>query len=241
MGVEDADRPRCPASTKFVDGRMDGDLQKGNYSLVFKTITAARDYQNHLAKLHKLAKDYAPTSLYSPLAPAPGADDPFDTGENQERLLRSYALVPSSHILDNNIVMYPFPDDLLGILARGGYRAVVYGNDPATGTVFHKVLLTFEGMQPSLEMISLAFYRSGRLRGLPWGIANNDVKHFNEVSGKRLEPKAYYKKFVVPFEDEGNAQRFVRAWHRQRLNWWNDEWVTPRGMEDTMINATLLW
>ncbi|GME23380.1 hypothetical protein GTA08_BOTSDO05167 [Neofusicoccum parvum] len=253
-----------PTSSKYIEGWSDPDFIKvipvrdeqtlerlDRYFILFRTVRAARNFQEHVKKLHTIVKSYAPSSLNSPLPPPPGFHD--DSGRDINAAMQSYTIgPPSSNFIYCSIIPTPYPRPIRQLLTAGGYEPIISTSTAAASVT--KVLLHFEGAQPSLADIRRTISRDGKDRWLPWQIVGGTnsadgivrlTTHLSrdEAVGNDIDALVVRKvppRYVISFEDKAEAQRFVRRWNRTSFGWSVND-VYENGEGAPQARAEVLW
>lgn len=229
------------------------------YYVLFRNVRAARDFQENVRKLHLLVKSHAPTSLSSTLPTPPGFTD--DKGIDLHAAIQSYTIGPPiSDRIHCNVVPTPYTKNLRQVFMAGGYEPIVnHSNpvDPAGASqepAVAKVLLHFDGAQPTLGEIRTTIARDGKDRWLPWAIVGGTnsrdgifriTNHFsrNEAVGSDVAALMVRKvapRYMITFETKAEAQRFVRRWHRRPFQW-SVNGVYENGEGPPQARVELLW
>ncbi|KAI4163903.1 MAG: hypothetical protein LQ342_002400 [Letrouitia transgressa] len=224
--------------------------QLGHYYLLFPNPAYARTYQHHVAHVHRTAQTYTPTSLESPLPPAPGM---MSEGVDLYSMLQDYALYPPSQKVSLRSVFSPYAQPVKELLRQRGYRQIMEPTDK-TGRA---VLLWADGLQLTARMIRTAIDKDGRDRGLEWTLEDKGRGAVTQV--QRTEPpleeaessssredesqepqrSSGLAKWIVSFQDENEARRFVRLWHMKPLPHIVDSTGGTRAASP--VHAELIW
>lgn len=212
------------------------------YFVLFPNPAYARIYQHHVTGLHRMAKTYTPTSIESPL---PLQKHSIIEGEDAQALLRDYALCTPSQRFQLISLFAPYSTSINRLLDHGGYPQLTEGEN-ITGRA---VLFWVVGLQPTTGMVEQELGADGRKRGMVW-----------KTSVKKLEPPTKpqessavvvdqvaaasmpgikgqirkARKWVITFESETEARRFIRAWHYRPF-------PSARGEEPGLSRAEFLW
>ena len=231
-------------------------LFQNRYYLVFPDPDLARSYQKRAEYLHKLAQTYTPVAFQTSLLPAIGT---LVGGEDAGALVREYTLVPPSQSLSLHIIHRPYHLSLLRMLAANGTVPLVH---PVNRTG-RSVLLWVDGYQPSTWDIRHMIARDGQTRGIRWSPAigkgaveqfNGQQRHVLSSLGDREEDqvseaddveveanKVFYKRWLVSFEDEVEARRFIRVWHKRPFPLWLFGLAWEEGEPLPLINTEFMW
>ncbi len=222
----------------------------GEYLLLFSSPSSSHAYWNHVRQQHQLSRVHTPNSLSTQLAPPPGY---LVDGQDVHALLQDYALKPPTSQLRLRRLESPLPPHLRNLVNQGGYPELISSETNSS----YPILFTVDGAQPSYYDIKQAIHQDGKDRGLMWTAltSKNSIRKFetatpksedeadeNIFDGREKAPSyARYKpaRWILSFQSEAEAQRFVRTWHRR-------EFPLPRGSSTygeppPMINAEILW
>ena len=234
-----------------------------NYYLLFSNPAYARAYQNQVIHLHQLAQTYTPTSLDFPIRPAPGVLD--TKGQDVYALLQDYTISPPSARMSLRVSIPPYHANLQRILQHEGYPQLVQSGDKAG----RAVLFWVDGYQPSALSLKTMLAKDGQDRNLQWGPLRGKgeievLQVHGEVNGEENEPNdpsAYadetglsgwgdidlkpkrhgYHRWIISFEDEAEARRFVRLWHRRPYPFPMQEENPSQGEPDPLVHAEFMW
>ena len=195
----------------------------GHYLLLFPNPASARVYQNHLRHLHALSGTHTPTSIESPMAPAPGM---VVDGEDVYTLLKDYALYPSSQKISLTMLSQPYGSTIQRTLDHHGYPELVLPNNRSG----RSVLCWVNGSSPTTHVLKTFLVKDGQQRGLQWGNLSNsewitslksvtaqteEVEDVERLPDTEFGPKKRMMRWIISFENDSEAWRFVRSWHRQ--------------------------
>ena len=226
-------RSTTNALLKVIPGRDQLTLQPlGHYFLLFPNPAYARAYQNHVVHTHRLATTHTPTSLESPMAPPKGM---IIEGDDVHALLQNYALAPPSQKISLKVLFPPYPAGVKRLIDDGGYLQLVMPEEKAG----RAVLFWVSGHQPHTNVVREAIALDGRDRGMEWALLKGrksvekvdgspkpwDTEGLEEARSEEIEggedlgsARQAYPRWIITFEDENEARRFVRAWHRRPFN-----------------------
>jgi hypothetical protein len=233
----------------------------GHYFIVFSTTASAHAYLEHLVHVQKLARQYTPTSLASPIPPPPGY---LINGEDVHALIKDFTLICPAQTL--NVATYSigpgFTKFKAQLFERGGYPEIV-GEGRAK---VPQVLLTMvAGPQPTYYELGDAIGKSGRDRNRAWQLVEHpdrirmiemDRYARSHLNGKddggdyrervaKLKKPDYGQRWILTFLDVEEAKSFVRCWHQRPLPWMRrkaeEEEYSRYGKQVTMVEAELLW
>ena len=177
-------------------------------------------YQSYVIHLDQLAKKYTPTSYASPIMPPPGM---LINGENVYTLLQDYTLCASSQRLSIRLLQPPYATSITSMLQNNGYPKIVSPIDKSG----RSVLFWVNGRRPSTLLIEEMLDKDGMNRGSKWGPRNgkgsielikssyelNEAENSHSTNDIELKD-SNFSRWIVAFEDENEARRFVRTWHR---------------------------
>ncbi|KAK8169624.1 hypothetical protein IWX90DRAFT_485549 [Phyllosticta citrichinensis] len=226
--------------------------RKGAYNILFRSANGALHFQKRLRNLHDIVSKQAPTSMLSPRAHPLSLTDP-ETGESFIAALKLYTLGPPSQRgnVYAKVLSEPWPHETARLVHNGGYPQVV---DRAPG-IAAKVLLHFDGMQPTKYEIVDAIRADGHDRGVPWDIPGGHNGGPTVVAGvvqlstarrgdaysdtaalmRKLPPR-----WLISFRSKAEAHRFVRRWHRRPFPWQPKEYA-EYGEDMPTVRAEVLW
>lgn len=195
----------------------------GRYFILFTNSLHARTYQDHVFRLHRLAKTHTPTSIESPLPLQPGV---VIEGEDAYTLLQDFSLCPPSQTIQLKLLSPLNPaGQMKRVLDQRGYRPISGETDKAR----RSVLFSVDGQHFSTAMIKHTLVADGRDRGLAWDISidrldnsieaadgfedsmSTSTEEHAELGARRHSPSTW----VISFTNENEARRFIRAWHRR--------------------------
>ena len=213
----------------------------GRYFILFPNPAYARTYQNHVLRLHRIAKTHTPTSIESPLPLQPGV---VIEGEDAYTMLQDYSLCPPSQRIQLKLLFPPYTAGIKQVLVQRGYH-------PLSGRMnksWRSVLFWVDGQQLPTSVIKNTVAADGRDRGLAWdilidrldtsklaadGVEGSMSAEKNEVKGtgaRRYAPA----RWVMSFPDENEARRFIRAWHRRPF-------PLAQGDDPALVQAEFIW
>ncbi|MCJ1405460.1 hypothetical protein MMC11_008688 [Xylographa trunciseda] len=234
-----------------------------SYYLLFSNPAYARAYQNQVIYLHQLAQTYTPTSLESPMFLTPGVLD--TKGQDVYALLQDFAIAPPSVRMSLRVSLPPYHANLQRLLENEGYQQLVQSDNKAG----RAVLFWVDGYQPSALSLRTMLAKDGQDRGLQWGPLNgkgeievlhvdaensggengeNDVTASEDGPGlsewrdNELKPKKHgHQRWIISFEDEAEARRFVRIWHRRPYSFPLQDESPSQGEPEPLVHAEFLW
>ncbi|KAL9097622.1 MAG: hypothetical protein Q9165_000519 [Trypethelium subeluteriae] len=216
-----------------------------------------RLWTTEVVRLHQLSTTHTPTSLISMIPPPPGF--PID-GEDAHAKMQSYALYPPSVNPDIRLEDQPFDEWTVSEVVRGDVNQLM--RRPTKRG--HEVLLAVDGPQPSVFDVRTTIAKDGMNRGMPWAtlpgpdhgvtelklaislhgelhqrILDDQWMEEGRENGKRNDHARMFNKWIVAFQTDAEAKRFVRAWHKMPLpTWWHG---TQYEEIPSIVHAELLW
>ena len=196
-----------------------------------------------------MARTHTPTSITSPLPPTRGM---VISGEDVHALLQDYALCPPSQTLSLRTLFSPYSHSVKRLLDHGGYDAVVQPQEKTAKAV----LLWVEGYQPSTHALKDVIARDGSNRGMSWGVTDGEgsieklkipaasaeeSEDSGSVADLELRPRKHagFSRWVITFDDEAEARRFARCWHRRLYPMPSDRIIF--GEPPPLVHAEFLW
>ncbi|MCJ1321688.1 hypothetical protein MMC15_007033 [Xylographa vitiligo] len=234
-----------------------------SYYLLFSNPAYARAYQNQVIDLHRMAQTYTPTSLDFPMPPLPGVLD--TKGQDVHALLQDFTISPPSARMSLRVLIPPYHANLQRLLENEGYPQLVQPENKAG----RAVLFWVDGHQPSALSLRTMLSKDGRDRGLQWGplrghgeievlqvhaehnggeIGEGDTadpgdrNDRSEWRDTELKPKRHgHQRWIISFEDEVEARRFVRVWHRRPYPFPLQEETPSYGEPYPLVHAEYMW
>lgn len=220
-------------------------LRTGDYFLLFRSRAAATLYRRYALSRHRESRLHVPVERGPRVAPAPRIRP---DGRMEETAAR-FALASPMLALQMRVQSAPFNPRLRGVVEAGGYDALLAGAQSA-----HEVLVWFEGAGPTMFALRGAVRRDGEERGCAWatvgemnGVREVRIHHLDPHPGspRRAEGQVpvakfaqrYLKRFIVSFETEAEARRFVMDWHRRDPG----ELGLEGGQDSEVVNCEYLW
>lgn len=213
----------------------------GRYFILFPNPAYARTYQNHVVRLHRIARTHTPTSIESPLPLQPGV---VIEGEDAYKLLQDYSLCPPSQRIQLKLLFPSYSASIKQVLDQRGYRPL-FGETNKTG---RSVLFSVEGQHLPTSVIKNTVAADGRDRGLAWNVSidkldtsaaaadgfehstSTETAEFAELGARHHAPF----RWVMSFSNENEARRFIRAWHRRPF-------PSARGDNPALVQAEFIW
>lgn len=212
-----------------------------HYFLIFPNPSYARTYQNYIVKLHNVAQTHTPTSLESPLPPPAGT---VVGEEDVYSLLQDYALCPPSQNISLISLFAPYKATVKNLIDHQGHPQLCC----PTNRAGRAVLFWVEDLHPTASAIRSAIDQDSRDRGLPWAThGNRYVEKYDpsvalaegfERQDRTGAPSNSSVRWIITLNDEDEARRFVRAWHRRPFPVPSDY---AKGEVIPIINAQYLW
>ena len=153
-------------------------------------------------------------------------------GDNVHALLQDYALCPPSQKISLKMLFPPYSAGVKRLINQRGYTQLVSHNEKAG----RAVLFWVNGHQPSTNLVRNVIAQDGRDRGMEWIPVNRrnsiekvdvpivigDAEDLDDSESKEIEDveepggtRRHYPRWIIPFVDEDEARRFVRAWHQR--------------------------
>ncbi len=212
--------------------------QAGYYFILFPNPAYARTYQSHVVHLHRVARTHTPTSIESPLPVQPGV---VVEGENGYALLQDYALCSPSQRLQLKLMYPAYKPSTKALLQGRGYPQLVDGEDKTGRSVLFRV----DGQQITTPVVRSTIAADGRQKGLAW---NFSIEKLNTAqcsledygsseygTSAELRPQRHIApRWILSFEDENEARRFIRTWHQTTF-------PLARGDGPRLVHAEFLW
>ena len=213
----------------------------GRYFILFPNPAYARTYQNHVIRLHRIAKTHTPTSIESPLPLQPGV---VIEGEDAYTLLQDYTLCPPSQRIQLRLLFPSYTASIKQILDRRGYYPLLR----KTVKTGRSVLFSVDGQRLPTSVVKQTVAADGRDRGLAWEISidrldtsivaadgfedstSTEKEELVELGARHHAPS----RWVISFSSENEARRFIRAWHRRPF-------PSVRGDDPALVQAEFIW
>ncbi|MCJ1357257.1 MAG: hypothetical protein MMC33_007253 [Icmadophila ericetorum] len=234
---------------EIIPGRSTDTLQPTSiYFLIFRNTAYAQLFEKHLHHRHRLATKYTPKSLESPPSPPPGK---LINNEDVYSLLQDFALCPPSARLSLRVLPPPYAGSIKALLNKGGYNRIVTPQNKSG----RSVLFWVEGIRPTMFSVRTMLAKNGQERGLQWGPlrgygsiemleSSQEVDEVEPESPTETDLKhkrAKVARWIIAFEDEAEARRFIRVWHRQPYPFALLQEKTPPGQPPSLVHAEFLW
>jgi hypothetical protein len=226
---------------KVIPGRDQETLEpQGHYFILFGTDSMARAYQDRVLRLHRISKTYTPSSITSGLSPPPGW---HLEGEDVHDLMQAFTLVPAAHPkVHMRLLKKPLRPVIQRMIAEGGHRSLARRQAKSEDMVLFSL---DKGQLPVYELRAI-LGRDGRERNLQWDIRSGDdgivnLRGEKEDAGKdaRKTSGRLSSRFIISFNDQQEARRFVRAWHKRPLPTADER--RTRDEIPPIVNAQILW
>ncbi|KAH7356235.1 hypothetical protein BKA66DRAFT_250746 [Pyrenochaeta sp. MPI-SDFR-AT-0127] len=158
------------------------------YYILFKTPESALAYQKNASRLHKLSALHQPSNIFSAIPPPKGF---LEDGEDLNRAVTSYNLVPTHHRLSLNILMQPYNPALRALIERGGYKPIVPDTN-SQGKRIWKVLMHIEGHEPTPSDLFKIFRRDAYKHGMSLTLQNESstsIRRLRDVINLKTNDK----------------------------------------------------
>ena len=195
-------------------------------------------------RLSRHIQVYAPTSIETKTVPLRNLDR---TETEVLHTLSNFVLSASSTPLHLKTLPAPFHASVKHVLNSRGYPSIT---EPVDKT--HKsVLICLDGPPLSTHQLKQAIDDDGRHRGLNWtllagegAIRKLDMSGRGECrpqSSQSESKKGHHgwrsaQRWMLSFQDENEARRFVRSWHRRAIG------LNSGNIEDEhLAHCRLLW
>ena len=206
------------------------------YILIFTSTTAAKQYQDRAFYMNYRVKQYhrnfSSSSPSPEIMPPPGYID--GNNDDMYNLLQRYTLTPPYQDIRLVAKIPPFTAPFQQMLEKTVSRKTALLNGQAPFEVRFYVD-DADVLQPTLEDIQSLLRQDRNRRGAPWALAskirsedgtengNGNGKGSNEEDDgeddfqvkQKTRIKKGTRRFYLSFNEELEAKRFVRAWHRK--------------------------
>ena len=231
-------------------------LFRNHYYLVFPTPELARAYRSRAEHLHKLAQVHMPTNIASPLLPPLGTTI---NGEDIGALLREYTLAPPSQPLYLHVLPPPYSLSHQRLLAAKGTVPLVHPVNRAG----RSVLFWVDGFSPTTHVVTKMLDSDGQDRGLPWYpiAASGNIEPFDGTPRSPSFPQQddpdtggvdqeearaetgrnTFRRWLISFENETEARRFVRLWHMRPFPMWQFGLKREDGEPLPVVHTEFMW
>lgn len=177
-------------------------------------------------------------------------------GEDVYALLQDYALCPPSQKISLKVLFSPYSPAVKKMIDQRGYAQLVSPEEKGG----RSVLFWVNGHQPQTNLVRNVIAQDGRDRGMEWALLNGrksiekvdvptipgDVEDLEDSSLEEVEGgnepvngRRPYPRWVITFEDENEARRFVRAWHRRLFSVSRDPSLQDE--PPPLVHAEFLW
>ena len=173
-------------------------------------------------------------------------------GEDVYNLLQDYTLFPASQRLSLRLLQPPYTQGIRSILQDNGYSQIVSPVDKSG----RSVLFWVNGRLPSTFLIKDMLAKDGTNRSLHWGPlrgkgsiellesqhkSTEDARYPQFTDEAEPEPrKPTFSRWIIAFEDENEAWRFVRTWHQLPFPFPATQKFLY-GEPPSLIHAEILW
>ena len=177
-------------------------------------------------------------------------------GEDIHVLLKNYSLAPSSQPLFLRALFPPYTNSMRRLLAANGFPNLTQPVDRSG----RSILFWVDSFQPSTISVKNMLARDGQDRGIQWAPLNGkgsitllernsrrtqdkqaSKDEESETEDVELRKKLDFSRWVISFEDETEARRFIRAWHMRPYPLVEDGWRISDGEPEPLIHAQFLW
>ncbi|TVY17209.1 hypothetical protein LARI1_G003669 [Lachnellula arida] len=235
----------------IIPGRENHTLRPlGHYFILFCNNVAAKAYLDNIYRLWRLAKQRSGWES-SGIAGVPLPPGMLRDGEDIQKLVKSFTLVPPYSRLFLRMLSKPYKPGTLRLLDEGGPGAIAARKSKAE----NMVLITSDiGVIGHHELLR-AIREDGKRRNMHWKLAlcedplvqlkDDPVVDELEETGGSSESKRRTRtlrrpaRYVLSFKDRHEARRFVREWHKRSM----PEKREPKPGEELppIVNAEILW
>lgn len=239
---------------KIIPGRDPLSLERlPFYYILFKDAESALAYQKNASRLHKLSALHQPSSIFSAIPPPKGF---LEDGEDLNRAISSYNLLPTHHQLSLTTLMQPYNPALRALIERGGYQPIVPEVN-SEGKRLWKVLMHIEGYEPTPSDLMKIFRRDAYVHGMQPTLHNEsstsihrlrdiiNLKTTNKLVSS-VRPRAYgsfaYEdpgiQSLMSGADEDSSPKEVNQMVMNRVY---NRWVIDFSNEDDARRFALAW
>ncbi|KAI1461955.1 hypothetical protein F4805DRAFT_189258 [Annulohypoxylon moriforme] len=226
--------------TRVIQARDPDTLRPlGHYFVLFDSDEAALAYQSEVERLWDLAREHAHSSSRGRRwnkVPTPPGLLKDEEGRDVVAQIKRFTLVPSSLLYKLRHSTAASRERIADLDVRGASFVDRLADRAGSR---HLVLVTVDGGRIPVDMLRRAIEEDGEERNLAWRVT--DLEHgilpfgksvlkkedriaMDEAGeggeeGEIVDDRNYrrYPRFIVPFTDNAEAQRFVRGWHRRQL------------------------
>jgi hypothetical protein len=237
-------------SSTVIPGRGANILEpQGHYFILFSNDAAAEAYKDQILRLHKISQTYTPSSPLSRIPPPSGF---VKDGEDIDKLLGAFTLIPSSQkSVSIRKLKRPFGPSVERLLTEGSHPALATRRKRGDNLVLFSLDRGYVSSYDLRSMIG----NDGKERNLHWNLRyiDNLTKHngpqdvedlgvVDEEPGVDLRQKVKGRQpptYILFFRGNQEARRFVRMWHRMPLPVLQKS--SLRSQEPPRIKAELLW
>ena len=167
--------------------------------------------------------------------------------EDLYALLRDYTLCPPSQRLKLRLIKAPFSWGTKKLVENAGYSPITRGGPNGEDLSGRAVLFWVEGgRQPRMGKVERVIAADGKERDMPWDCKVDELDFMDTEEGElgerewkteqqqQQQQRGRIKRWILSFQEEDEARRFVRRWHQR-------EFPLGVGAEETRACAELLW
>lgn len=178
-------------------------------------------------------------------------------GENLPALLSSFTVIPGPVKNTMSFLKQPMSKAMIELLTAGGHSFLTRLQENGEGTVLFSVdagLIGFIDLRDAIEA-------DGYRRNLHWRLVKEEgiVPMYKQQYGetedveagveedKYISGKESYRRparYILSFEDQAEARRFVRNWHRRPFQYYDRDRRFQKRMLDEkapIVNAQIMW
>ncbi|KAJ9138851.1 hypothetical protein NKR23_g8157 [Pleurostoma richardsiae] len=222
----------------------------GQYYLFFENIGAADAYREEAARLHSLWRQQAlpsrpggPRMTTTTMTMTPTATSTTATSAAASERPHAFSLVPPTADLDLGVKFY-VSKTVNELAAKTTLQGVFYLRSglPRTERTARVLLALAGGAQLALGAVRAAIEEDGRERNLAWRLAarrgdRSGVAPLRRNADGPADEGERGSRFLVTFADADDAPRFVRSWHKRRV-----EEVYEEGKKrSVVVDAMVIW
>ncbi|KAI1265815.1 hypothetical protein F5Y18DRAFT_383552 [Xylariaceae sp. FL1019] len=244
---------------------------QGHYWILFDQPSAAAAYKDKMEHVWRLGKTYLPgahhKASHKTQQQLPEGLRFTEQGADVAKLLKGFTLIPPS--MTYHIKEPKWNEERIMELGQGGIVDRIAERLRTKFLVMVRVdrgRLTLDTLRAAIQDDGVNRNLPWRIIDLEKGIlpygqslvkaneayqpshnpdqSGEDVPEANhtdeEASEHDLQVRQYFR-FIVPFMDNAEAQRFVRNWHRRELTWQIEGDKGATREESRLLNVSLLW
>ncbi|KAI0154959.1 hypothetical protein GGR57DRAFT_502144 [Xylariaceae sp. FL1272] len=256
---------------KVVQARNPDTLEpQGRYWILFDQPSAAATYKDKIEHLWKLGKTHLPGAHHKQFHQTqqhlPEGLRFTEQGADVAKLLKSFTLIPPS--MPYHIYEPKWTTSRIMEMGQGGIVDNIAARLRTKFLVMVRIergRLTLDTLRRAIQEDGVNRNLPWRITDLENGIlpygqslvkANEayqpsqhpdqsdegavEADQVDEAVEHDLQVRQYFR-FIVPFMDNAEAQRFVRNWHRRELTWQIEGDKGAKREESRLLNVTLLW